>query len=125
MPKHEILRKALDLIELSRYEEAFELLLALANLDILEAQENLGVMYQLGLGTNRNIQQAIYWLKQAANAGSGIAAHNLGTLYQTCEPEIPVDMKKSLYWFNLANKLGFYPGVKNCDVRHEGNSPTR
>jgi hypothetical protein len=37
---------------------------------VIQAQYNLGIMYENGLGVEQNFEQAIYWLLQAANQGS-------------------------------------------------------
>ncbi len=64
----------------------------------------------LGQGTVRDVFEAQMLLKQAAERGSGIAAHNLGTLYMTCEPDMPTNPDESRKWFKLAGQLGFAPG---------------
>lgn len=106
------LEEALKLLDTGDYETAFGALMPLARQGAIRAQENIGVMYQLGLGVDRNVAEAFRWLIQAAEAGSGVAAHNLGTLYQTCEPEQRVDSTQSKYWFNRARELGFNPGTQ-------------
>ena len=69
------------------------------------------MMYQLGLGLEREVGKAIEWLQAAADKGNGNAAHNLGTLYLTCEPDIPSNMNKSEYWYKKAKELGFIAGT--------------
>lgn len=112
MSEEQTLEEALKLLDLGNHEAAFGALMPLARQGIVRAQENIGVMYQLGLGVDRNVAAALGWLKQAAEAGSGVAAHNLGTLYQTCEPERPIDSTQSKYWFNRARELGFNPSTQ-------------
>lgn len=112
MSEEQFLEDALKLLDSGDYEAAFGALMPLARQGVVRAQENIGVMYQLGLGLNRNVSEAFRWLTQAAKAGSGVAAHNLGTLYQTCEPEHPIDHTQSRYWFNRARELGFSPGAQ-------------
>ncbi len=101
------LERGKKLLEKEKYEDAFRLLLPCAENGIEEAQSNIGVMYQLGLGITRDIQQAIKWLSLAAENGCGEAAHNLGTLYLTSEPDIPRNQQKSSYWYRRAKELGF------------------
>jgi len=93
------------------YESAFQILLPLAQGGFVRAQEMVGTMYQIGLGIPKDIDAAFRWLEAAAEAGSGVAAHNLGTLWQTCEPERRSDVEKSLYWFEVARSRGFAPGI--------------
>ena len=92
-----------------RYNDAFTDLTFLANDGDIHAHECLGFMYQCGMGVNRDITKSLRHLHFAAEAGSGIAAHNLGTLYQTCAPDIPIDLKKSAYWYERARLAGFNP----------------
>lgn len=103
------LENALSLFHKENYEGALEMLEPLATEGSAEAQAYLGVMYQLGLGVERNVPEAFQWLTRAAQQGVGFAAHNLGTLHQTCEPDFPADFNQSRYWFERARELGFNP----------------
>lgn len=98
---------ALDLLEKGRYEDAFAMLLPYAEQGDIRAQASVGFLYQTGLGVKRDIATAIKWLEEAAKQGSGEAAHNMGTLYLTCEPDLLVDKTKSRYWFERAKEMGF------------------
>ncbi len=102
-----ILNKGLKLLEKEEYIDAFRCLLPLAEKGNPEAQANIGLMYQMGVGIDRDIRSAVKWLSVAAENGRGDAAHNLGTLYLTCEPELPISQEKSKYWYNKAKELGF------------------
>jgi TPR repeat protein len=46
-----------------------------------QAQNYLGIMYHLGLGTGRDAHSAVRWFRQAAANGDAAAQRNLGTLY--------------------------------------------
>ena len=100
------LDKGIEMIEQSKYAEAFCLLLPIAKSGNSEAQAKIGMFYQLGLGVERNLTEAIYWLEKAAKQGNGEAAHNLGTLFLTCESD-RADAKKSKEWYQKAKALGF------------------
>jgi TPR repeat protein len=50
-------------------------------------------------------------LLQAAQAGSGLAAHNLGTLYAVGGPGIEQSQEKSRHWFEIALASGFEKSV--------------
>lgn len=101
------LKAALDAINQANYDEAFRLLLPLAEKNIARAQANLGTLYQTGLGVQRDLLEAIKWLERAAQQGQGSAAHNLGTIYLTGSPEVPVDQAESKKWYRKARELGF------------------
>lgn len=89
------------------YKEAFCLLMPYAKQGNAEAQANVGFMFYAGLGTDRNLHEAIMWLTKAANNGRGEAAHNLATLYLTCEPDMPRNATESKKWYLKAREMGF------------------
>ena len=99
-----------EALEQENYSAAYSALLPCAEASILEAEASVGLLYMLGLGTTRDLNRAIKYLTNAANKGSGSAAHNLGTLYMTGEPDIPLNPEESWKWFKLAADLGFKPG---------------
>ena len=101
------IENGLVLFEQEKYTEALDLLLPCAEEGDSKSQAVVGFIYMFGFQIERNINGAIKWLTMAANAGIGEAAHNLGTLYLTCEPEMPADKEKSSYWYNKAKELGF------------------
>ena len=102
--------KAIEALDSQQYALAIELMTPLAESGDIEAQCDLGTLYQTGLGTPRNLEKALFWLEKAVDGGSGLAAHNLGTLYMTCLPDWPLDPDKSRYWKAKAKELGFKPG---------------
>jgi uncharacterized protein len=53
----------------------------LAQTGDLDAQNNLGLCYQLGYGTPQNYLEAASWFRRAAQSGLGTAQFNLGGLY--------------------------------------------
>lgn len=69
----------------------------LAKLGDAEAEANLGIMLQ----SRGKYRQAAFWYKQAANAGIGNAAYNLGTLYFNGEG-FQKDYAKAYQWFRRA-----------------------
>lgn len=104
------LQKGKEFLEKEDYKAALLSLIPCADAGIVEAEAAVGVLYMLGQGAPRDLQQAIRYLKRAADKGSGMAAHNLGTLFMTCEPNMPLDPEESRRWFALAADMGFTPG---------------
>ena len=49
----------------------------------LKAQVNLGRLFALGHGVDKNEVVAISWFRKAADKGSAVAHHNLGVMYET------------------------------------------
>lgn len=98
----------LELLSKDRHEEAFAILFPHAVNGDVCAQATVGLLYQTGMGVKRDVKTAIQWLEAAAKQSSGEAAHNLGTVYLTCEPDLSSDSAKSRYWFRKAKELGFF-----------------
>ena len=48
-----------------------------------KAQVNLGHLYALGQGVDKDEVVAISWFQKAADQGSAVAHHNLGVMYET------------------------------------------
>ena len=69
-------------------KKAFPLFLKIAktkqqdNCNCTEAASYIGYMYLNGEGTEKNFQQALHWLRIAANAGDTTAMHNLAEMYR-------------------------------------------
>jgi TPR repeat protein len=66
----DVARRAYDLYELGRYDEALPLYQQAAEQGLASAQYNLGVMYHTGHGVAKDISTAIYWYRKAADQGS-------------------------------------------------------
>ena len=47
----------------------------------VKAQNNLGVMYEKGLGVHQDYTQAMQWYRQSAEQGNAKAQYNLGLMY--------------------------------------------
>ncbi|PKY55059.1 HCP-like protein [Rhizophagus irregularis] len=57
-------------------------LLAFAEKEYINVQCNLGILYENGEGTGKDLNQAFYWYSKAAENGCKIAQYNLGRFYQ-------------------------------------------
>jgi TPR repeat protein len=71
----------------------------------------LGSMYFLGEGVPVDGKKAVALLSKAAGMGDGVAAHNLGVLFQRGTPDVPPDRNQSMHFYRLARDLGaqFWP----------------
>lgn len=101
------LEEALGLFFKEQYAKSIIVIAYYAEKKDVRASATLGLAFQLGLGVPIDLDQANYYLTQAANLGSGEAAHNLGTLYAT-KPDM--DQQKAREWFIRAKEFGFNPG---------------
>lgn len=100
MNLHSAIAAAQKALERDAFGEAEDLLLPLAEQNSVEAQSLLGAVYQL----QGNFELAISWLRKAAEAGNGCAAHNLGVVYLTSPERNQEEAQK---WLQLAYDLGF------------------
>ena len=87
------------------YAEAFRLWRPLAESGDTQAQNYLGILYQLGLGVGRDYKQAFRWYHAAAVKGNPDAQRNLGTLYQTGEGTTKSNLR-AYAWYYVALKHG-------------------
>jgi TPR repeat protein len=79
-----------------------------------DAQQNLGWLYENGLGMPQDSLQARQWYEKAAAQGHANAQQNLGTLYLNGDG-VPKDYEQALRWFRLAaNKGNAFALTKLC-----------
>ena len=73
--------------------------------EVLDAYCNLGNIYILGTGADQDVHKdvpkGVELLTVGANAGSRVAAYNLGVLYEH-GTDIPQDYDKAFYFLTLA-----------------------
>ena len=102
------IESALELFVEGKFEECTPIIAAEALFgDSVRAIEVFGLMLQFGLGVERDVSGAVRMFERAVALGSGVAAHNLGTLYQTCGGSEVINYKTSNEWFAKAIELGF------------------
>ena len=66
-----------------------------------DARNNLGFMYQRGLGVAQDIHEAARWYRLAAEQGAAIAQHNIGLMYEY-GVGVPPDYVQAHKWLSLA-----------------------
>ena len=69
------------------------------------AQDNLGVMYTIGLGVPKDGQQAERWFLEAAGQGLAASQKNLGIMYRDGQG-VPQDYAAATRWFRQAADQG-------------------
>jgi len=87
------------------YEAAFREWLPLAELGDVEAQYNLGVLYDEGAGVEQDLAVAADWYRKAAEQGFIDAQTNLGTMYYYGHG-VACDYQEAAKWFRLAADQG-------------------
>ena len=85
------------------YREAFNILNPLAAQGYIEAQYNLGMMFQNGgNGLQRNYRLSAYWFEQAALQGDQNAQFELAGIYYR-GLGVDKDLKQAKFWAKLAS----------------------
>ena len=72
---------AQKLAEKQDWKAVFEIMYPLALEGNLQAQSNLGMLYNLGRGVDENKELAYWWFSEAAQRGSIKAINNLAVMY--------------------------------------------
>jgi len=97
--------------EAGEYGEAAAIWTALAETGHINAQANLGFMYDYGTGVNRDHQLAARWYRAAASQGSAAGQYNLALLISEGHAE-PVLGRSARYWLEKAAAQGFEDAVQ-------------
>lgn len=63
-------------------------------------QNNLGVFYECGYGTKKNLHKAMYWYRKSARDDNSCAIHNIADLYKKMN-----NMGMARHWFERAIRL--------------------
>lgn len=86
----------------------FQKLLVMAQAGDAEAQYNVGMFLNNGIGTDKDFKQAFVWFESAAQAGHALAAYKAGCyLDGQWGPIVPLDKDKALAFKLEAAKRGY------------------
>ena len=83
------------------YATALRAWLPMAEAGNAEAQNNVGYMYEEGLGVPQNYLLAMNWYRQAADNGLAEAQHNMGMLYHHGYG-VAENLSEAFRWFKMA-----------------------
>jgi TPR repeat protein len=103
---------------------------ALAEQGDADAQYNLGIMYDTGLGVPENDAEAVKWFRKAAEQGYAYAQFKLGNMYVNGEgvpvPEFiipwfseegaPNNNTRAYVWWSVAKTQGYADAATNLDI---------
>ena len=96
-----------QLLNAKQYERAFQTFKLIAeNDDHQDAQFNLAIMYHRGMGTEKNIHEAVRWYEKVAKHNDNQAMYNLGLIYNQGEDDIPKDNEKAFFWMQKSFACG-------------------
>ena len=83
--------------------------ITLANQGNAQAQYELGLMYELGMGIEKDLNQAFVWYQKSANQAYAKAQYNLGIFYALAKG-VNKDIEQSKHWIRKANENGYSGG---------------
>ena len=100
-PFSEQLQSGLNALERKHYATALRSWRELANQGDARAMNNVGLMYERGLGVTQSYVEAMNFYRKAADAGLPEAQYNLGTLYHNGYG-VEVNNSQAVFWFRKA-----------------------
>lgn len=100
------LAKGFEAFDRGNYDTAFEAYRGFADSGDPAAQNNLGILYEVGAGVEADPRQAAEWYRRAAEQGLPMGQYNLAILYGTGPPETR-DTVQAYAWLTRAKDQGF------------------
>jgi len=97
----EQLQSGLNALDRKHYATALRSWRDLANQGDARAMNNVGLMYERGLGVTQSYVEAMTFYRKAADAGLPEAQYNLGTLYHNGYG-VEVNNSQAVFWFRKA-----------------------
>ena len=79
------------------------------------SQYNVAIMYEQGLGVNKNEKEAFFWYGKSASQGNSDAQFNLGVLYENGRGT-NIDFAKANEWYRKASVQGDGLAVGNLGM---------
>lgn len=80
-----------------------------------DSQFNLGLMYEQGIGTDKDESQAVTWYRESAVQGNSAAQFNLAVLYENGRGT-KVDFAKANKWYRSASVQGDALAIGNLGM---------
>ena len=105
------------------YETALKVWKPLANNGHVQAQVNLGIMYDYGRGVTEDKLAAAQWYRAAAQQGNMSAQYNLGQMYAQGRG-LSKDKKSALKWYTKAAEQGLVIAQYNLGIMYDKGTGT-
>src|SRR3954471_5528840 len=88
--------------------DRFNAMVALANKGDAEAQYHVGMMYNNGIGTQRDTRQAFEWFQKSTASNDPLGAYKLGCYYDgQGEGVVATDVNEAIKYKLIAAKAGY------------------
>jgi TPR repeat protein len=84
----------------------------------MSSQNNLGGLYENGLGVPQDPAMAAHWYRKAADQGESSAENNLGRLYENGNG-VAKDEAQAVRWYRMAADQGYAPSESNLGRVYE------
>lgn len=97
--------QGMSFIEKGEPESAVPCLLEAAIFEHVDAQFNLGRMYDEGVGVKQNKEEAVHWYQRAAGLGHADAQNDLAYMYESGEG-VEKNPKEAVKWYLASAKQG-------------------
>uniref|UniRef100_UPI0026221BAF tetratricopeptide repeat protein n=1 Tax=uncultured Desulfovibrio sp. TaxID=167968 RepID=UPI0026221BAF len=111
-------RKALAAYGRGEYHLALQLWQPAAEAGDAQAMNNLGVLYDKGLGVEPDVGRALHWYAKSAEAGHPSGMCNFGRMLEQGRG-IPQDVEEAARWFDLAARKGQPEAQYNLGMLYE------
>lgn len=111
------LEEGFQAFKAGNYEQALRSWLPIAEKDNADAQYNLGILYQKGLGVEKNPKTAFIWYKRASANGHSDAMYNLGIMYNKGRV-VYRSPKDAVKWWRKSAQLGNAEAQFNLGVEY-------
>lgn len=85
-----------------KFKEALNIYKKAAVKENRDAQYSLGFQYHHGVGTEKNVKEALKWYTKSAENGRASAQKVLGSFYLKGEMNLPKDVNKAMEWLGKA-----------------------
>lgn len=112
-----VLKKGMESYVERSYAEARTNFLAAADMDCIEAQSMLGVLYDNGFGVERDYAEAMKWFTLAAKKDYPPAMFGIGVLHRDGRG-VTKDYKVAAEWIRKAAEKGYDEAQFNLGVMH-------
>ena len=105
------------------YATALRAWMPIAEAGNAEAQNNVGYMYEEGMGVPQNYLLAMNWYRQAADSGLAEAQHNMGMLYHHGYG-VAQNLGEAFRWFKMAADQELAEAEYMLGLAHENGEGT-
>ena len=124
MSKKDDFQDATDAYNRQDYETAYKLILPLAEQGDADAQFNLALMYEDGLGVPQDYKEAVRLYRLSAEQGFAIAQFNLGVMYYNGQG-VPQDYVLAHMWWSISSANGNKNAIKNRNIIAKKMTPSQ